>query len=171
MAAGIRILAITGGLLRRRRSIVCRFFPFRLAFTFAERLFRPARRGQAAELAHWRAPRLIDQLEQRPHQRLHKVLIAALLFADLRQDRFPVGGHIRTRGHLRQGVNQRPASVRGVDITPLFGQETALKQQLDNPGAGRFCAETVGGAEDLLQDLYPARNGQSRSSPTAAWRR
>ena len=38
-----------------------------------------------------------------------------------------------------------------MDIAPLFLKKTALKEQLDDPRAGCLRAQTVGGAQDLLQ--------------------
>ncbi len=67
-----------------------------------------------------------------------------------------------------------PASEEWIPA-PLFAQETTLEQQLDNPCAGRFRAEAVGGAEDLLQIfiLHEAGNpGHRRHSSVASvkWR-
>ena len=115
----------------------------------------------SAEAAYRRATGLVNKLEQRPDQRLHEILITALFLADLRQYRLPVGGHVRSTGHLRQGMNQRPSGLRGVDIAPLFAQETTLEQQLDNPCAGRFRAEAV---EAYLRPRPVARNRASREA-------
>ncbi|MDP1228026.1 hypothetical protein Q6330_26890, partial [Klebsiella pneumoniae] len=49
-----------GGVLGRRRGMVCRFFGFRRRCPGADRLLRPARRDEAAELPHRRAARRID---------------------------------------------------------------------------------------------------------------
>ena len=46
-----------------------------------------------------------------------------------------------------------------MDVTSLFLQEAALKEQFDDPRAGRFRAQTVGGAQDLLQIFILHKTG------------
>ena len=106
---------------RRRAGGAFFIFRFGSAFPLAKALLAVARGHNSAEAAYRRAPGLVDKLEQGTDQRLHKVLIAALLLADLRQNRFPVGGHIRARRHFRQRVKQRLPGVSGVDIAPFLG--------------------------------------------------
>ena len=127
----------------------------RAAFTggpfFARALFRAAWRNDTAKALHWRRTRLLNKIVKRADQRLHKILVAALFLAYLRQYGFPVRRHIRPCGHLRQRMYQRPTGLGGENIAPLFIEETTLKQQLDNPRPGSFGAQPVRGAEDFFQ--------------------
>ncbi|VEA77506.1 NADP-specific glutamate dehydrogenase [Salmonella enterica subsp. arizonae] len=102
----LRLFGLTTCLLSRR-AFFARSLARRALF-----LFSAAWRYNPSEALHRRALSLIDQLIQRADQRLHKILVTALLFADLRQNRFPVRGHIRT-GAISgsECINAFPASV------------------------------------------------------------
>ena len=77
-------------------------------------------------------------------------------------------GHIRTRCHFWQRMEQRLSGIRRVYIATLFHQEPTLKQQFNNPRTRSLRSQSVGGTQDFFQifilhkPCYPGHRRQQR---------
>lgn len=70
---------------------------------------------------------------------------------DVIQHLLPQRSGARIFQRFRQGVNQCAGGIRGQQKAALLNQITALKESLDNPGAGGFSANTGVLFQPLLQ--------------------